>query len=131
MVCQMAGCLKVCNTCENKKKCDETGVCCGIDERPSGLYCSSYKRKRKQLRRKAMNLLEIENDVEIQSEYEIVYYDSKKEQRFKLDKCIRTKSIKIDYIYIENGTIFFEINEWHLMYDTDEREIGFLNPTKI
>ena len=78
-----------------------------------------------------MNLLDIENNVEIQSEYEIVYYDSKKEQRFKLDKCIRTKSIKIDYIYIENGTIFFEINEWHLMYDTDEREIGFLNPTKI
>ena len=132
MICQMAGCLKVCKTCENKKKCDASGVCCGIDERPSGLYCSSYKRKRKQrVRRKAMNLLEIENDVEIQSEYEIVYYDREKNQRFKLEKCIFTKSIKIDYIYIENGTIFFEINEWHLMYNHENRNIEFLNPTKI
>ena len=48
MICQMAGCLKVCKTCENKKKCDESGVCAGIGERPSGLHCSSYKRKRKQ-----------------------------------------------------------------------------------
>lgn len=78
-----------------------------------------------------MNFLDIENNIEIQSDYEIVYYDSEKEQRFKLDKCIRTKSIKIDYIYIENGIIFFEINEWHLMYDTDNRNIDFLNPTKI
>lgn len=48
MICQMAGCLKVCKTCENKKKCDESGFCGEIWERPSGLYCFSYKRKRKQ-----------------------------------------------------------------------------------
>ena len=78
-----------------------------------------------------MNFLDIENNIEIQSDYEIVYYDSEKEQRFKLDKCIRTKSIKIDYIYEENGTIYFEINEWHLMCGIDNRNIDFLNPIKI
>lgn len=78
-----------------------------------------------------MNILDIENNIEIQSDYEIVYYDSEKEQRFKLEKCTRSKSIKIDYIYNENGTIFFELNEGHLMYDTDNRNIDFLNPIKI
>lgn len=79
-----------------------------------------------------MTVLDIENnDVAIQSEYEIVYYDREKNQRFKLEKCIFTKSIEIDSIYVENGIMFFEINEWHLMYNHENRNIEFLNPTKI
>lgn len=43
MMCQMAGCLKICKNCKNKKGCDIKGVCMSIYETNKGLKCSNYK----------------------------------------------------------------------------------------
>ena len=61
---------------------------------------------------KRMTTREILNNIEIQVEYVLVYYDSEKEQRFKLEECPFSHSIEIKYMYIENGTLFFELDEW-------------------
>lgn len=47
MICQMAGCLKICKTCKNKKACDERGVCTDIHETNKGLTCKRYMKKEK------------------------------------------------------------------------------------
>ena len=80
-----------------------------------------------------MTTSEILNNIDIQVEYVLVYYDSEKEQRFKLEECPFSHSIKINYMYIENGTLFFELDEWHLFSDPiiQNRNIDFLNPQKI
>ena len=80
-----------------------------------------------------MTTSEILNNIDIQVEYVLVYYDSEKEQRFKLEECPFSRSIKINYMYIENETLFFELDEWHLFSDpiTKDRNIDFLNPQKI
>ena len=47
MICQMAGCLKICKTCKNKKACNERGVCTDIHETNKGLTCKRYMKKEK------------------------------------------------------------------------------------
>ena len=80
-----------------------------------------------------MTVQDILNQIDIQNEYVLVYYDSEDNQRYKLDKCPFTMSIKVDYMYIVDNTIFFELNEDHLLADKRiiNRKITFLNPTQI
>ena len=79
-----------------------------------------------------MTVQDILNQIEIQGEYVIVIYDFEKCERLKLDECPFTKSIQIRYMYVENDTIFFELDEYHLYADKrTENGISFLNPTKI
>lgn len=47
MIYQMAGCLKICKTCKNKKACDKRGVCADIHETNKGLICKRYMKKEK------------------------------------------------------------------------------------
>lgn len=81
-----------------------------------------------------MTVSEILNNIEVQGEYAIVYYDSQKQQRFKLEKCVFSESLEVQYMYVENGVLFFEIHEWLLFssYQVKNRgDIAFLNPQKI
>ena len=79
-----------------------------------------------------MTVQDILNQIEIQSEYVIVIYDYEKEERLKLEECPFTKSIEIRYMYVEDDTIFFELDEHHLYSDEGTKNgIEFLNPKKI
>lgn len=79
-----------------------------------------------------MTVRDILNQIHIQTEYVIVIYDFGKCERLKLDKCPFTESIEIRYMYVENDTIFFELDEDHLFMDKRTKHgIAFLHPTKI
>ena len=80
-----------------------------------------------------MSVEEILNQIDLQSEYVIVYYDSEKQQRFKLEKCLFSKTVAIRFMYVENDILIFELDEWHLFSDsiTKNRDISFLHPRKF
>ena len=80
-----------------------------------------------------MTVEEILLNIDIQCNYEIVVYDSERQGRFKLEKCPFSKSLEVQYMYTENGIIFFEIHEWLLFtsYQVKNRDITFLNPQRI
>ena len=82
-----------------------------------------------------MTVNDILNNIDIQNEYVIVYYDSEKEQRVKLEECTFSRTIEIRYMYVEKDILFFELDEDHLFSGVDRitanRDIVFLNPTKI
>lgn len=56
-----------------------------------------------------MKLIQLILNVEIQSEYKIVYYDYDEERRIKttLDG---NENKDIRYMYVEDGTLYIEIN---------------------
>ena len=80
-----------------------------------------------------MTVSEILCNIEVQGEYVIVVYDSEKQQRFKLEKCVFSKSLEVQYMYVENGVLFFEVHEWILFsnFQVNNRNIAFLNPQRI
>ena len=46
MICQLAGCLKICKNCQDKESCKRKGVCTSIYETIDGLKCRKYKKQK-------------------------------------------------------------------------------------
>ena len=57
-----------------------------------------------------MRLYELFSQVDVQSEYKIVKYDYDIEKRVEVDEDENTDK-EIDYIYVEDGIIYIEIDE--------------------
>ena len=58
-----------------------------------------------------MTMQDILNEVEVQGEYRIALYDSKRNERIFLADDQENRERKIAFIYVELGSLIFEIEE--------------------
>ena len=70
-------------------------------------------------------LQDIINKIEIQSEFIVVIYDCDKEQRFQVDLNDKDiQEIKVQYMYVDDGALFIELNYYHFEMYCEENEIN-------
>ena len=56
-----------------------------------------------------MTIKDFMDNVEVQGEYEVVYFDEKKCERVKVKHISKVHDCYIKYVYCENNTLFIEI----------------------